>query len=57
MLIEHSKHWLKKRKYRSDITDETILYCIQNSNRLKDKYWKMLGMPLIEFLLPVEYLK
>lgn len=40
MHLDHSIHWLKKRKYRSDITDDLIEYCIQNSNKLKDKYWE-----------------
>ena len=40
MLFEYSKHWLKKRKYRRDITDDAIEYCIQNSNKIKDRYWE-----------------
>ena len=40
MELEHSKHWLRKRKYRSDITDDMIEYCIQNSNKLEDKHWE-----------------
>jgi len=40
MQFEYSKHWLKKRKYRNDITEEMFEYCIQNSNKLKDKYWE-----------------
>ena len=35
--MEHSSHWKRKRKYRSDISDYMIEYCIQNSNVLKDK--------------------
>jgi len=40
MQFEYSKHWLKKRKYRSDISDDIIEYCIYNSSKLKDKYWE-----------------
>ncbi|MBS3095177.1 DUF4258 domain-containing protein [Candidatus Woesearchaeota archaeon] len=39
MLFEYSKHWLKKKEYRLDITDDLIEYCIQNSGRLKDRHW------------------
>ncbi len=40
MSIEHSPYWSKKRKKRPDITDDIIEYCINNSNKLKDKYWE-----------------
>lgn len=40
MPFEYSFHWLKKRKKRSNITDDFIDYCIKNSNILKDKYWE-----------------
>ena len=40
MKFEYSSHWLRKRKYRSDIADDLIEYCIQNSNKLNDKHWK-----------------
>ena len=40
MIIEYSKHWAKKKKYRKDITDDMIEYAISNSNELKDKYWE-----------------
>ena len=39
MLFEYSKHWMLKRKYRPDITDDVIEYCIQNSEILKDRRW------------------
>ena len=28
------------KKYRKDITNDLIEYVIENSNELKDKYWK-----------------
>ncbi len=40
MQFEYSKHWLRKRKYRPDITEDVLEYCIQNSNKLNDKYWE-----------------
>ncbi|MBS3145372.1 hypothetical protein J4414_01050 [Candidatus Woesearchaeota archaeon] len=40
MQFEYSKHWLKKRKYRLNITDDALEYCIQHSSKLKDKYWE-----------------
>ena len=40
MQFQYSKHWLKKRNYRSNINDDILEYCIQNSNKLKDKYWE-----------------
>ena len=30
---------MQKRKYRPEITDDIIEYCIQNSEILKDKRW------------------
>ena len=39
MQLDYSLHWTKKRRYRSDISNDLLEYCIQNSNRLKDKYW------------------
>ena len=38
MQFVYSKHWLKKTKYRTDITDYVIEFCVQNSNKLRDKY-------------------
>ena len=40
MSVVDSEHWKKKRKYRKDITDDSIEYAIKNSNELKDKYWE-----------------
>jgi len=39
MELEYSGHWQKKKKYRSDITNEVIEYVIENSAELTDKYW------------------
>jgi hypothetical protein len=40
MNFEYSKHWLRKRKYRKDISDDIFEYAIINSDELKDKYWE-----------------
>ncbi|HLC56130.1 MAG TPA: DUF4258 domain-containing protein [Candidatus Nanoarchaeia archaeon] len=40
MNFEYSIHWIRKRKERPDITDNAVEYCIQNSDKLKDKYWE-----------------
>ncbi|MDO8467402.1 MAG: DUF4258 domain-containing protein [Nanoarchaeota archaeon] len=40
MKIIYSTHWAKQRKYRSDITDDIIELCINNSDKLQDKKWK-----------------
>ena len=40
MELFYSTHWKRKKKYRPDISDDMILYCIGNSNKLKDKYWE-----------------
>ncbi len=39
MKLIYSKHWTLKRKYRSDITDELIIYAIENSVELRDENW------------------
>ena len=39
MKFEYSNHWVKKKNYRPEITDEIIWYCIKNSNKIKDKTW------------------
>ena len=39
MKIESSFHWLKQKKYRFDITDDLIEFCINNSAKLKDRKW------------------
>lgn len=38
-LIE-SRHWERKRVKRKNITNEFIVYAIQNSNEMRDKYWE-----------------
>ena len=41
MVIEYSKHWLKKNlKKRKDITNDMIEYALINSGAVKDKNWK-----------------
>jgi len=40
MSVIDSEHWKRKRKYRKDITDDSIEYAIKNSNELKDKHWE-----------------
>ena len=40
MIIEHSKYWKSKRKYRPEITDDFVEYAIQNSDILKDRNWE-----------------
>jgi len=36
----YSRHWIRKKKYRSKITDDMFEYAIKNSDELKDKYWE-----------------
>ena len=40
MKLEYSDHWKGKRLYKSDVTDDFIIYAVQNSSMLKDKYWE-----------------
>jgi len=40
MKLEYSKHWKGKRLYKKDIIDDFIIYAVQNSPMLKDKYWE-----------------
>ncbi len=39
MVLEYSKHWKLKKRFRSEITDDLIEYCIQHSDKLKDRKW------------------
>lgn len=39
MEFRYSKHWLRKRRYRKDITRDFIEYAIVNSIQLRDPYW------------------
>lgn len=34
-----SKHWMRKKKYKGDITNEVIEFAIINSPIFRDKYW------------------
>jgi hypothetical protein len=40
MIFEYSKHWIKQRRFRPEITDDIIELCIANSDKLRDKTWK-----------------
>ena len=40
MKIVHSYHWTLKKRYRSDIADDSIEYAILHSPQLRDKHWK-----------------
>ncbi len=40
MKLEYSKHWNKRKLYRKGVTDDFIIYAVQNSSILKDKYWE-----------------
>jgi len=40
MQFEYSRHWIIKKGYRVDITDDILGYAITNSEELKDKRWK-----------------
>ena len=39
MPVIHSNHWKRKKKYRANITDDAIEYCIQNSEKINDRKW------------------
>ncbi|MFB6246016.1 MAG: hypothetical protein ABEI74_00270 [Candidatus Pacearchaeota archaeon] len=39
MEIEYSLHWRNQKRYRPDITDDLIEFCILNSDKLNDKNW------------------
>lgn len=40
MYFEYSKHFLDNKKYRSEITEEIIEYCITNSQKIRDRHWE-----------------
>lgn len=40
MIFEYSKHWIKQKRFRSEITDDIIEFCITNSEKLKDRKWE-----------------
>lgn len=39
MKFEYSFHWQKQKRFRPEITDDLIEYCIINSEKLKDRDW------------------
>ena len=39
MEFVYSLHWLRKQKYRQNITEDMFEYAIVNSDELKDKHW------------------
>ncbi|MDP3698896.1 MAG: hypothetical protein Q8R47_04875 [Nanoarchaeota archaeon] len=39
MKFEYSRHWVKKQRFRTNITTADIEYTIMNSAELRDKYW------------------
>ena len=39
MPIEHTNYWKRKKRYRPEITDDLLEYCIQKSDKLKDRKW------------------
>ncbi len=39
MKLEYSEHWMRKKKYRSEIGDDMIEYAVKNSDELRDKHW------------------
>ncbi len=40
MELEYSIHWKNRKLYRKDINNDFIIYAVQNSAILKDKYWE-----------------
>lgn len=40
MIFQYSKHWIKQKRFRPEITDDVIEFCIINSNKLNDKKWE-----------------
>ena len=39
MEFAYSNHWLRKEKFRQDITEDLIEYAINNSEEMMDKHW------------------
>lgn len=39
MKFIYSHHWKKQKEYRSEITDDIIEICINNSRKLRDRAW------------------
>ncbi|MEK6847084.1 MAG: hypothetical protein AABY16_02870 [Nanoarchaeota archaeon] len=40
MQIEDSFHWKKQKRFRPEITNDLIEYCILNSDKIKDRKWE-----------------
>lgn len=40
MKFRYSEHWVKKRVFRQEITNDLFEYAIKNSDEFKDKYWE-----------------
>lgn len=40
MRFGYSRHWIEKRRYRPEITDDMVGYAIIYSDELKDKHWE-----------------
>jgi len=43
MELVYSGHWLRKKKYRPEITEDLIEYAIENSEEMMDKNWPELS--------------
>jgi hypothetical protein len=37
--FEYSFHWKKQKRFRQEINDDIIEFCIKNSEKLKDREW------------------
>ena len=40
MEFTYSKHWIRKKKYRTKISDYMFEYAITNSDEVRDKHWE-----------------
>jgi len=40
MKIEYTFHWIRQKRFRPDITDDIIEFCVLNSEKLKDRKWE-----------------
>lgn len=60
MIFEYSKHWKKQKRFRPEITDDIVEFCILNSDRLGDRKWEnvynaIFRIPLSGRILKVVY--
>lgn len=39
MKFEYSVHYTKSKKYRPEITEDLLEYCLINSPKIKDRKW------------------